>query len=74
MSRRASSTPLRRAGTGDDIAGVVAFLLSDDAAYMTGEVVSVDGGASIVSTVRPSGGAGAWDFAAYDRGLYGRDL
>jgi NAD(P)-dependent dehydrogenase (short-subunit alcohol dehydrogenase family) len=73
MSRRASSTPLRRAGTGDDIAGVVAFLLSDDAAYMTGEVVSVDGGASIVSTVRPSGGAGAWDFAGYDRGLYGRD-
>ena len=72
MSRRASSTPLRRAGTGDDIAGVVAFLLSDDAAYMTGEVVSVDGGASIVSTVRPSGGAGAWDFAAYDRDLYGQ--
>ena len=71
MSRRAGSTPLRRAGTGDDVAGVVAFLLSDDAAYMTGEVVSVDGGASIVSTVRPSGGAGAWDFAAYDRTLYG---
>ena len=71
MSRRASSTPLRRAGTGDDVAGVVAFLLSADAAYMTGEVVSVDGGASIVSTVRPSGGAGAWDFAAYDRALYG---
>ncbi|MEO3925186.1 SDR family oxidoreductase [Micromonosporaceae bacterium B7E4] len=71
MSRRASSTPLRRAGTGDEIAGVVAFLLSDDAAYMTGEVVSVDGGASIVSTVRPSGGAGAWDFAGYDRSLYG---
>lgn len=71
MSRRAGSTPLRRAGTGDDVAGVVAFLLSDDAAYLTGEVVSVDGGASIVSTVRPSGGAGAWDFAAYDRALYG---
>ncbi|MCM4076417.1 SDR family NAD(P)-dependent oxidoreductase [Paractinoplanes hotanensis] len=72
MSRRAGSTPLRRAGTGDDVAGVVAFLLSDDAAYMTGEVVSVDGGAAIVSTVRPSGGAGAWDFAAYDESLYGR--
>ncbi|MGN9910253.1 SDR family NAD(P)-dependent oxidoreductase [Phytohabitans sp. LJ34] len=72
MVRRAGSTPLRRAGTGDDVASVVAFLLSDEAAYMTGEVVSVDGGANIVSTVRPSGGAGAWDFAAYDRALYGR--
>jgi NAD(P)-dependent dehydrogenase (short-subunit alcohol dehydrogenase family) len=71
MERRATSTPLRRAGTGDEIAGVVAFLFSDDAAYMTGEVVSVDGGASAVSTVRPSGGAGAWDFAGYDRSLYG---
>ncbi|MFG1927194.1 SDR family NAD(P)-dependent oxidoreductase [Cryptosporangium sp. NPDC048952] len=71
MTRRASSTPLRRAGTGDEIASVVAFLLSDDAAYLTGELVSVDGGASAVSTVRPSGGAGAWDFAAYDSALYG---
>ena len=71
MARRASSTPLRRAGTGDEIAGVVAFLFSEDASYLTGEVVSVDGGASIVSTVRPSGGAGAWDFTGYDRTLYG---
>ncbi|BCB89426.1 SDR family NAD(P)-dependent oxidoreductase [Phytohabitans suffuscus] len=74
MVRRASSTPLRRAGTGDDIAAAVAFLLSDEAAYMTGEVVSIDGGASVVSTVRPSGGAGAWDFAGYDRALYGKDV
>ena len=44
--------------------------LSDDAAYMTGEVVSVDGGSSIVSTVRPSGGAGAWDFGALDERTY----
>jgi NAD(P)-dependent dehydrogenase (short-subunit alcohol dehydrogenase family) len=71
MSRRASTTPLRRAGTPDDIAGVVAFLLSADAAYITGEVVSADGGASIVSSVRPSGGAGAWDTGAHDRALYG---
>jgi NAD(P)-dependent dehydrogenase (short-subunit alcohol dehydrogenase family) len=46
-------------------------VLSDDAAYITGEVVSADGGASIVSSVRPSGGAGAWDTAAHDAALYG---
>ncbi|NKB89841.1 MAG: 3-oxoacyl-ACP reductase FabG [Acidobacteria bacterium] len=36
--------PLGRMGSGEDIAGVVSFLLSDDAAYMTGQVLSVDGG------------------------------
>lgn len=66
MARRASTTPLRRAGTADEIAAVAAFLLSDDSAYMTGEVVSVDGGAAAVNTVRPSGGAGAWDTTAVD--------
>ncbi len=74
MTRRASTTPLRRAGTADDIAAVVAFLLSADAAYMTGQVVSADGGASIVSSVRPSGGAGAWDTDAHDRALYGKRI
>ncbi|RWZ52464.1 SDR family oxidoreductase [Labedella phragmitis] len=71
MTARASTTPLRRAGTPENIAGVVAFLLSDDAAYTTGEIVSADGGASIVNTVRPSGGAGAWDPTSIDDGLYG---
>jgi NAD(P)-dependent dehydrogenase (short-subunit alcohol dehydrogenase family) len=71
MRRRASTTPLRRAGTGEDVAAVVAFLLSEDAAYITGEVISADGGASIVSSVRPSGGAGAWDTASHDAALYG---
>lgn len=73
MVRRAATAPLRRAGTTDEIASVVAFLLSDESAYMTGEVVSVDGGSSIVSTVRPSGGAGAWDFAALDARTYGEE-
>lgn len=71
MERRASTTPLRRAGTPADIGAVVAFLLSEDSAYMTGQVLSVDGGATFMNTVRPSGGAGAWDTAAIDAAMYG---
>jgi NAD(P)-dependent dehydrogenase (short-subunit alcohol dehydrogenase family) len=43
-------TPLARQGTADEVAAVVAFLLSDDAAYITGTDVLVDGG--VVPTLR----------------------
>ena len=36
--------PMKRVGQPDDIPGVVAFLASDEAAYITGQVISVSGG------------------------------
>jgi 3-oxoacyl-[acyl-carrier protein] reductase len=37
-------TPLRRVGTPEDVAGTIAFLCSDDAAYVSGQVIYVAGG------------------------------
>ena len=39
--------PLRRAGSPEDIADAAAFLASDHASYITGEVLRVDGGLAI---------------------------
>lgn len=36
--------PVSRIGTPEDVAGIVGFLLSDDAAWVTGQVIGVDGG------------------------------
>jgi len=36
--------PLKRMGTVNEVAGTVAFLMSDDAAYITRQVISVNGG------------------------------
>ncbi len=40
----AARTPVRRAGTPDDIAAACAFLCSDDAGYITGQAINVNGG------------------------------
>jgi NAD(P)-dependent dehydrogenase (short-subunit alcohol dehydrogenase family) len=44
VERVRSSVPLDRHGTGDDVAGAVAWLASDDAAYVTGQTIGVNGG------------------------------
>jgi 2-hydroxycyclohexanecarboxyl-CoA dehydrogenase len=36
--------PMRRLGKPDDVAGIVAFFASDEASYITGQVVSASGG------------------------------
>ncbi|MEZ6065639.1 MAG: SDR family oxidoreductase [Planctomycetaceae bacterium] len=38
-------TPLERWGTPDDIAKLARFLVSEEAAYMTGQVINANGGA-----------------------------
>ena len=45
-ARRRLNCPLRREAKGADIAGVVAFLASDDSSNMTGEIVTCDAGCS----------------------------
>jgi NAD(P)-dependent dehydrogenase (short-subunit alcohol dehydrogenase family) len=55
---RARIAPMRRTGTTDEVAGVIAFLLSDDASFVTGETVSIDGGATAMNPVRWSGQGG----------------
>jgi NAD(P)-dependent dehydrogenase (short-subunit alcohol dehydrogenase family) len=46
-------TPMRRLGEPEEVAEVVAFLLSDAASYMTGEIVVVDGGRMALNYTMP---------------------
>ena len=44
MKEWVEGIPMKRAGSGEDVAGLVTFLASDDAAYITGQTINVDGG------------------------------
>lgn len=44
MREWVAGIPLKRAGKPEDVAALVAFLASDDAAYITGQTINVDGG------------------------------
>lgn len=44
LQRAIEATPLGRLGTPEDVAGAVVFFASDDASFVTGQVLSVDGG------------------------------
>ena len=47
----AAHYPLKRLGVPEDVAGAVAFLLSDDASWLTGQTITLDGGVTLTGGV-----------------------
>ena len=60
-SRLLDRTPLGRFGTAEEVAGAASFLVSEDASFVTGTVLKVDGGITIDGSfhARPHPGSGA---------------
>ncbi len=48
IRNKAEQIPMRRLGSVADVAGVVAFLASDDAGFVTGQAIEVDGGGLLI--------------------------
>jgi 2-hydroxycyclohexanecarboxyl-CoA dehydrogenase len=44
LEKMIKAVPLRRVGLPEDLAGIVTFLASDEASFITGQVISVSGG------------------------------
>jgi meso-butanediol dehydrogenase/(S,S)-butanediol dehydrogenase/diacetyl reductase len=44
MASWVQNIPMKKAGEGRDVAGLATFLASDDADYITGQTINVDGG------------------------------
>jgi enoyl-[acyl-carrier protein] reductase III len=55
-ARIAALTPVRRIGAVEDVAALVAFLASDEAGFITGQAIVVDGGLTMVSPLDRLGG------------------
>ena len=49
VKRVVDATPVRRVGTVEDVAALVAYLVSDAAGFLTGQTIVLDGGLTIVS-------------------------
>ena len=47
LEERIATTPMQRVGTADEVARVVLFLASDEASYVIGQAIAVDGGLSL---------------------------
>ena len=48
LKERTATTPLRRIGEPDEIAGAVVFLSSDAGSFVTGETLVIDGGVTVI--------------------------
>lgn len=47
MKQKAAAQPISRQGRPEEVAEVIIFLLSDASSYMTGEIIRIDGGATV---------------------------